>query len=199
MADRRGYSADDITVFGFPEAVFRRPGMFFGVGLGHPDLATRVLTRVLGHSLHPAAAVGPPHTARAHAEVRGDFEFAVTDDLADRSDLGYHGTLLGPSRLDAALAAALSTRTTVEVWRDGRGRRQELHGLRPASAVEEFAAPPGTGTRVEVELDPAHFGGPLGGIDALDLHGEWCADTGGPGRVLVRDLRGANPVEHRYT
>jgi hypothetical protein len=120
----------------------------------------------------------------------------VADDLvADARDaawprLGYYGSLLGPDRWTCAAAAVLSTRTVVEVWRDGRGFRQELSGLRPVEVPQEIDAPAGKGTRVLFELDSTWVGAALStDLASLDLHGPHCDAPLGPGRVTLRDLR----------
>ncbi|SOE07494.1 hypothetical protein [Streptomyces sp. Ag109_G2-15] len=63
------------------------------------------------------------------------------------SAAGYHGALLGPERWTGAAAAALGTRTVVEVWRDGHGVRQELAGIRPGAARSGWCHPAGPARR----------------------------------------------------
>ncbi|GII58948.1 hypothetical protein Pth03_73370 [Planotetraspora thailandica] len=196
MAEHR-YSAADITILEFDDSVRTRTAMYFRASRESPELATRVLSEVVGHALHPATRVGPPHTARAHAEISADLAFSVEDDLTDALDdqgrprPGYYDSLLGPDRWLSGAAAALSGRTVVEVWRDGRGFRQELAGLRPLGAPEEFEPSAGGGTRLSCELDPALFA-PGSAIttdlDSLDLHGTHCPEPHG-GHVTIRDLR----------
>ncbi|MGI8334787.1 hypothetical protein ACRYCC_32955 [Actinomadura scrupuli] len=196
-----GYSAADIQVLEFDESVRARPGMYFGVGRENAALATEVLGSVLVHALHPAARLAPTHTPRVHAEVFADLAFAVADDQAGLAGdggiprLGYHGSLLGTDRWLLAAAAAVSARVIVEVWRDGRGHCQELSGLRPVTMPQEFDAPPGSGTKVTFELDRIYFGPDAAitsDLNALDLHGPYCTDPPGPGRVTIRDLRRGN-------
>ncbi|MFD4604406.1 hypothetical protein ACFWPQ_41120 [Streptomyces sp. NPDC058464] len=207
MAEKT-YSAADIQVVEFDLHVRATPSMYFGVGRGSPELATRVLCAVLGHALHPATRVAPAHTPRVEAEVHGDLRFWVADDQADaldaqdRPQLGYYGSLLGPDRWNSAAAAALSARTVIEVWRGGHGFRQELAGLRPIEEPREFDAPAGAGTRVAFELDQEHAGAGAALADdlgSLDLHGPHCRDPRGPGRVVLRDLRDpGSPAEVCY-
>lgn len=161
-----------------------------------------------GVRLHPAARVAAPHALRIRAEVSGDLAFAVEDDRADALDglgsarPGYHGSLLGPERWVSAAAAAVCSRTVVEVWRDGRGLRQELAGLRPLTEPREVDAPAGAGTRVRFELAGAYFGDGrviTADLTSLDLHGPYCDNPAGPGEVTLLDLRhGATPVVSRY-
>ncbi|WP_392969910.1 hypothetical protein [Streptomyces sp. LN245] len=73
--------------------------------------------------------------------------------------------------------------------------------MRPTGAPEEFEAPPGCGTRVAFELDPAYFGSGAAitaDLSALDLHGPYCTERDGPGYVVLRDHRdGGAPTESR--
>ncbi|WP_340380136.1 hypothetical protein U5640_31650 [Streptomyces sp. SS7] len=193
------HSAADIRIVEGVEAVRRRPGMYFGVGLDSPHLPTRAFEQVVGWSLHPAARVAPVHALRVEAEILGDLAFRVVDDASEalREDgtprLGF-GSLIGPDRWCGWAVSALSARTVIEVWRDGRGLRQELTGGRPLAEPERFAPPAGAGTRTEWELDEA-FLAPGAAITAalgsLDLHGSACAQSDGPVRLLLRDLRRA--------
>ncbi|SNY44938.1 hypothetical protein [Paractinoplanes atraurantiacus] len=186
------YSAADLTVLSMTDAVRRRPGMFFAPG---PDLATRVLCTVIGHAFHPAATVAAAHTPRVVADITAGLAFSVTDDQAaadpDRPRLGYDGTLLTPERWSYAAAVAVSTHTSVETWRDGRGFRQSLTGLHPLKPPEPLTAPAGAGTRVAYVLDPAFFGPAAITADlaALDVHGPRRTAPSGPGEVLIRDHR----------
>lgn len=115
--------------------------------------------------------------------------------------LGYYGSLLGSGRWLSAAGAVVSSRAVVEVWREGRGFRQELARLRPTRAPEEFETPPDSGTRVAFEPDPAYFGSGAAvtaDLSALDLHGPYCTERGGPGYVVLRDHRdGGDPAESR--
>ncbi|WP_035802908.1 DNA topoisomerase IV subunit B family protein [Kitasatospora mediocidica] len=208
MTENR-YSAADIKVLDFIEHIRRRPGMYFSVGPDNPALATHVLHHVLGSALHPDARLAPDHTLRVSAEISANLAFAVTDDQAGPTDsqgmpaLGYYDSLLGPDRLWSAAAAALSHRAVVEVWRDGRGLRQVLAAMRPETAPKQFEPPHGSGTRVAFELDPDYFS-PLAAISSdlgsLDLHRPHCAEGGGSGHVVIRDLRtGAIPAEWHYS
>jgi hypothetical protein len=135
---------------------------------------------------------------RVVVEIMTDLAFSVTDEQASFLDerglprLGYYGSLLGSDLWLSAAATAVSFRAVVEVWRDGSGRRQELTHLRPVGVPEEFEAPPGCGTRVTFELDPAYFGSGAAisnDIDSLDLHGPYCSEYDGPGYVVLHDRR----------
>jgi hypothetical protein len=181
------YAAEHLTVLEVDEAVRRRPGMYFGVAREDPRFATAVLRAVLLHALHPSAALAPDHTPRVYAEITADLAFTVTDDQADLGR-GYFGSLLTPHRWASAAAAAVSVRTLVEVWKDGRGRRQELAGLRPVGSPADYAAPAGAGTRMSFELAPA---APIAAdLAALDVHGDpECASRPGSGFVRIRDSR----------
>jgi DNA gyrase/topoisomerase IV subunit B len=198
------YSIPDITVLEFDDAVRRWPGMYFGVGKEDPRLVTRIFCAVVDHAFHPAAAVAARHTPVVVAEITADLAFSVTDDQADTMAggdaprLGYYGSLLTTSRWMSAAAAAVSSRTTVEVWRDGLAFRQTLMGMQPLEPPEEFTAPAGAGTRVTYVLDPAYIGPALITTDVanLDLHGPGCSGITGSGRVEIRDLRSQPLNEH---
>ncbi|WP_223190911.1 hypothetical protein [Nonomuraea terrae] len=186
----------DITVLDFDEHVRKRPGMYFGVALGDPRLPTQVLSAVAGHVAHPAASVAEVHSLSAGIDIVGDLCLRVTVDQPhawqDAPALGYFGSLLGPEWWQPAAAAALCEKASVEMWRDGRGFRQDLAGLRPVSEVEVFDPPTGSGTRMTFTLDPrdlrpgAAFPADLEGID---VHGPYCDAAHGPGRIILRDHR----------
>jgi DNA gyrase/topoisomerase IV subunit B len=202
-----GYSAADITVLSMADAVRKRPGMYFEVGPGDPRLATNVLCAVVRHAFHPPARVADSHTTRVVVEITADLAFSVTDDQAetltspDTPKLGYEKSLLTPTRWLCAAAAAVSSQTTVEIWREGQGFRQRLTGLSPSGPPAQFPAPVGSGTRVAYVLDPAFFGSAVitSDIGTLDVHGPHCADDVGPGEIVVRDHRSDNSsTEQRY-
>ncbi|MGW3245654.1 hypothetical protein [Streptomyces sp. NPDC001070] len=192
------YDPSRIVLLEFDAAVRARPGMYFRHGRGDRRLPTSVLCAVTGHVLHPATAVAAVHSLSALVEITGDLAFTVTFDEPHSWEgheglaTGHFGALPGPEWLYPAAAAALSTRAVAEVWRGGRGFRQELRGIRPCSVPREYAAPAGSGTRWEFVLDADYFG-----QDAslaaepgrLDPCGPDCAEPAGPGYVLVRDLR----------
>jgi hypothetical protein len=145
------------------------------------------------------AGVGSYPTPRYQQPAPARTELILGD---DSPRLGYEGSLLTPNRLSSAAAAAVSSQTLIEVWRDGQGFRQTLIGLRPVKPPAPFSAPPGAGTRATFVLDPAFFGSATITTDlaALDVHGPDCADAGGPGEIILRDHRGTNrSAEHRYT
>ncbi|WP_416971194.1 hypothetical protein [Streptomyces sp. 4F14] len=183
------YDESCLTVLTMEEFVLRRPGMHFRVGLRDPRLTGEVLSAVVGHSLHPATEVAEPHSLCVEVEIQADLEFSIADDRADALDAesrplqGYNDSLLGPNRNFAAAAAALSTETVVEVWRDGRGFRQTLRRLHPLTEPAEFTPPPAEGTRIRFRLDPAHFTTPL------PAHVPACGHDAGAGRLRVADLR----------
>jgi len=154
------YSAADITLLSFEEAVRKRPVMYFGAGSASPDLPTSILRGVINDALHP---VGGGHR-RADAEVTADLRFTVTDDqLPDLDHLGeprpgFYGSLIGKTRWALAAAAALSTRTLIEVRAGGRGWRQELTGTAPDRPEPFTASGQADGTRVTFDLSTAFLG-----------------------------------------
>jgi hypothetical protein len=187
------YDGAKLTVLEFDAAVRKRPAMYFGCTRQDPALATAVLRAVLIEATHPPATLAPVHAARVSVEITGDLAFTVTDDLVDSLvPSGYLGSLLTPARWGHAAAAALCARVSVEVWRDGRGVRQEHSGLRLVAAPVAFAAAPGAGTRVAYDLDPDHLAAGAAvtaDLASLDPCGVGCVEPGGPGDVVVRDLR----------
>ncbi|GIH93932.1 hypothetical protein ACFFMN_15730 [Planobispora siamensis] len=50
--ERQRYSAADITVLSWDEAVRKRLAMYFGVDRRHPDLPTRILAALIMDALH---------------------------------------------------------------------------------------------------------------------------------------------------
>lgn len=201
------YSSAHIRVLELDEAVRSRPGMYFGLGRGNPDLPTRVLAAVLAHALHPATKLAPTHSPSVYAEVFDDLAFSVTDDQASPFDggtpqPGVFGSLLGTDRWLWAAAAAVSSCAVVEVWREGRGFRRTLAALRPSGPREVFDAPPGRGTKVTFHLCPSYFGEAAAisrDLTDLDLHGRDCAVPPGPGWVTLLDLRRgpeSSPIEY---
>ena len=193
------YETEGVRVLRFDEAVRARPGMYFGVGLGDPRLATKVFEAVVGHAFHPAASVARAHLPMVTAEITGDLAFSVVDDQVtawDRQGVarrGYFDSLMTSDRWQAAAAAAVSARTVVEVWRDGAGLRQELDHLRPTAGPQPFDPPPGRGTGMRFELDPEFFGTAAitAAVEALTLHGPDCTRGSGPGRISISDRRRA--------
>ncbi|MFF0578253.1 hypothetical protein [Streptosporangium saharense] len=190
------YSAAHITVREFDESVRERPGMYFEVGLDNPRLPITLLSVAAQHALHPATRVAQEHSLTSMIEILGALRFRVTINQRhtwpDSPPLGYHDSLIGPEWWLLAAIGALCETTTVEIWCDGRGFRQELAGLRPRTAVRGFEPPPGSGTRITFALDAqnlppgAAFPADLGG---LDVHGPYCAAADGPGTVVIRDHR----------
>ncbi|WP_431915834.1 hypothetical protein [Nonomuraea jabiensis] len=192
--ERRRYSAADITVLSWDDAVRRRPAMYFGVDRQHPDLPTRILTAVLIDALH----LRHGEHRKASAEIIADLCFTVVDDQTRETDergdpkVDHLGSLLDRQRWMQAAATALSVRTVIEVWVEGHGLRQELAGTQPLAPPREVVAPVANGTMVTYELDHSYFtpGAAISpSLEGLDLHGEWCARYPMAGSVAVRDLR----------
>ena len=162
--DRKAYTAADITVLSFEEAVRKRPGMYFRTGPESPDLPTSILLEVVYDALHPADG----GHRQVDVEVTADLRFTVTaDQPPDLDDLGepkpgLYGSLIGKSRWALAAAAALSTRTHIEIWADGRGWRQELTGTIPARPEPFTASAQADGTRVTFDLSSAFL--PAGAV-----------------------------------
>ena len=188
------YNAADITVLEFDAAVLKRPGMYFGVGLDDPRLLSMVLSAVAGHALHSATRVAAEHSLSTVIDILGDLRFRLTMDQPhtwrDAPPLGYFGSLLGPEWWLLAAAATLCTETSVEMWCNGGGFRQELAGLRPLAAPRMFKPPVGSGTRITFTLNPHNL--PPGSalptdLGNLDLHSPDCAAMNG--HLTIRDHR----------
>lgn len=188
----------------FDEAVRRRPGMYFGVGLRDPRLPASLLGAVGGHVLHPPTRTAEAHSLRGLIEITGDRDFTAVVDLPPCGDepnlpaTNYFEYLNGAGWWLLAAVMALCERVVVEEWQDGQAFRQELVGIRPRSGPEAIEPPPGRGIRVTFALDPEYVGHGMalpGDLEHLDLHGSDCAVPEGPGRVIVRDLRAARAAQ----
>ncbi|GAA1626489.1 hypothetical protein GCM10009733_024040 [Nonomuraea maheshkhaliensis] len=203
-SEAQRYSAADITVLEFDAAVLKRPGMYFGVGLDDPRLPALALSAATRHALHPATRVAEDHSLTSEIVVLGDLCFTVTIDQqhswSASPPLGYFDSILGPEWWLLAAIATLCTSTTVEMWSDGRGFRQELAGLHPLSPVQRVDPQPGSGTGITFAIDghnlppSAAFPTDLGTIDA---HGTDCTAADGPGYVVIRDDRPGNQSSTR--
>ncbi|MEV0903203.1 hypothetical protein [Actinoplanes sp. NPDC049802] len=156
-SDLPEYDSSMIEVLEFDKAVRKRPGMYFGAGQDDPSLPTRMLAVILWRPLHTGA---DPHTSHVTAEITGNLIVTIADDQAETLTVNGHGALLSPERWEYQAAAALTARTSLEVWRDGRGFRQELAGARPLRPPTPFSPPPGSGTRVTFTSTPVNSGRP---------------------------------------
>ncbi|MFE2477750.1 hypothetical protein [Streptomyces sp. NPDC059389] len=192
------YEAAQIKVLEFDASIRKRPSMYFGVGQGDPALPASVLCTVAVHALHPATGVAREHTLRTVIEITDSLSFTMTMDqphsweASGAPALGYYDSLLGPEWWLPAAAAALCERAAVEMWCAGRGFRQDLAGIRPLTAPQEFEPPAGSGTKVTFALDPEYVGAASAlptDLEHLDLHGPHCSAAAGPGHVTIRDLR----------
>ncbi|MEU4508360.1 hypothetical protein AB0G05_02585 [Nonomuraea wenchangensis] len=190
------YSAADITVLEFDAAVLQRPALYFGAGPDDPGFPAVALSAVARHALHPAPRVAAEHSLSVRIDILGDLRFRLTMNQPhtwrDSPPPGYFGSLLGAEWWLPAAVAVLCTETSVEMWRGGRGFRQELAGLRPLAAPRAYEPPDGSGTRIAFALDPRRLpaGSVLpGGLEGLDPHGRNCAAPGRPGLLTVRDHR----------
>jgi DNA gyrase/topoisomerase IV subunit B len=199
--DRDEYAAAHITLLSFEEAVRKRTGMYFGVARDSPDLPTNVLRAVIDDALHP---VGDGHCT-VDIAVTADLSFTVIDDQPlSLDDLGepkpgFYDSLVDRRRWALAAAAALSSRTLIEIRASQRGWRQELTGVVPARPEPFAARGEADGTRVTFELDPAFLA--PGAIistspERLRAWGAGCATCADPSRadaLTVRDCRGPRP------
>ncbi|MDT0455020.1 hypothetical protein RM550_04595 [Streptomyces sp. DSM 41527] len=188
------YTADQIQVVTFAESVRARPAMYFRVGRDSPELPTEVLQTVAWDALHHDDGTH----GRISVEIRSDLSFTVEDDRRHTADElgnplpGFFNSLFDKERWAPAAAAALSVRTIIEVWLDGRGFRQELAGSAPTGPWEEFTAPVANGTLATFELDPAYCAPGEAIAWALlpsELHGEKCDQHPSLATFQIRDLR----------
>ncbi|MFB6508014.1 hypothetical protein ACFYXP_29645 [Streptomyces sp. NPDC002466] len=187
-------TADQLRVIAFEEHVRARPAMYFRVERDSPELPTEVLQRVVWDALHRRDGTH----GQISVEITSDLSFTVEDDQLHGADErrrplpGFYESLLDKDRWAPAAAAALSVRTIVEVWLDGHGYRQELHGVAPAGAWEECLARRPYGTRTTFHLDPSYFGPGEAIAWALrpeELHGEGCEAHPSPATFAIHDLR----------
>jgi hypothetical protein len=195
--NREAYSAGHITVLSFEEAVRKRTGMHFRVAPDSPELPSSILRGVIQDALHPA---GGGHCTVV-AEVTADLCFTVADDqslfLSDlgEPEPGFYDALIDKRRWALAGAAALSSRTTIEIKAGGRGWRQELTGVVPAHP-EAFAAPgEADGTRATFELDAGFLapGAPISTsperLRAWEADCDRCAGLRRADVLTIRDRR----------
>lgn len=188
------YTADQIQVITFEEHVRARPAMYFRVGKDSPELPTEVLQKVVWDALHH----GDGAHGQISVEIGSDLSFTVEDDQRRTVDEqgrplpGFFESLLDKGRWEPAAAAALSVRTVVEVWLDGRGYCQELAGATPVGAWEEIGTSRLSGTRTTFHLDPSYCGpGEAIAWSLLpdELHGYECDALPSPVTFPIRDLR----------
>jgi len=196
------YTAADIKVLSFEDAVRKRTGMYFAVAPNSPDLPTNIVRGVIDDALHP---VGNDAHHTVDIEITTDLCFMVTDDQPPAFDdvgepmPGFYGSLIDKRRWALAAAAALSSHTLVEVRAGGRGWRQELTGATPNSVEPFAAAGESDGTRVTFQLDAdfiASGAAIITEIHQLQPRGKGCAtcaDTPRAGTLTVRDRRPPAP------
>ncbi|MEU7965413.1 hypothetical protein AB0D09_18310 [Streptomyces sp. NPDC049097] len=181
------------------EHVRRCPQMYFLVEQGSPELPTEVLRAVAWDALHRRDG----RHGQISVEIGSDLSFTVESDQRPSADERerllpeFFGSLLDifdMQRWAPSAAAALSARTVIEVWLDGRGYRQELAGMDPASPREEFIAPKLFGTRTTFHLDPS-FCGPGEAVawalrpEELHREGGTCKEHSSPTTFPIHDLR----------
>lgn len=191
------FTIEPLRVVDFVEHVRRRPEMYFLVEQGSPELPTEVLRAVAWDALHRRDG----RHGQISVEIGSDLSFTVESDQRPSADERerhlprFFGSLLDMfdlQRWAPSAAAALCVRTVMEVWLDGHGYSQELVGMDPTGAWEEFSAPKPFGTRITFHLDPS-FCGPREAIAwALrpeELHGEACKEHPSPTTFPISDLR----------
>ncbi|AWZ08236.1 MULTISPECIES: hypothetical protein [unclassified Streptomyces] len=188
------YTADQLRVMVFEEHVRARPAMYFRVERDSPELPTEVLQRVVWDALHRRDGMH----GQISVEITSDLSFTVEDDQLRSVDEeqrllpGFCESLLDKDRWAPAAAAALSVRTVIEVWLDGRGHHQELAGVAPVGVWEECPVRRPYGTRTTFHLDPSYFGPGEAIAWALrpeELHGEGCEAHLSLATFPIRDLR----------
>lgn len=195
-------TADDIEVMSAEQAFRLRPGLFFHSVPADAEFLSHVVSGLLSWALHRATREPGPGGLRATLTISDDLAFTVSDDQVTAFDPlnapGVDGDqsfvrLVGP---EVAPVAAISARTRVEIWRDGRGFRQDLHGLTPTAPPEPFVAPAGAGTVAQFYLDAQYVGSERSlpaEFSSIDLHGAHCCDDSPTtGFVAIRDARNPN-------
>ncbi|MFB8118201.1 hypothetical protein ACFC51_20200 [Streptomyces sp. NPDC055962] len=187
-------TADQHRVIAFEEHVRACPAMYFRVERDSPELPTEVLQRVAWDALHRRDGTH----GQISVEITSDLSFVVEDDQLHSADErqsplpGFYASLLDKDRWAPAAAAALSVRTIIEVWLDGRGYSQELDRVAPTGAWEERLARRPYGTRTTFHLDPSYFGPGEAIAWALrpeELHGEVCEGHPSGTMFAIHDLR----------
>jgi DNA gyrase/topoisomerase IV subunit B len=154
------YTAADIQVVAFEESVRNRPAMYFRCARTNPALPAEVVRTVVGDA--PTERADGP--ARVRVVVETDHRFTVTDnaiptnlDPDGRPSPGFYGSLLPRRRWPLAAAAALSSRTWIEIRTSSQSWSQELHGTTPVGPPQTGGPADTPGTRVTFELDATYF------------------------------------------
>ncbi|MFC9261314.1 hypothetical protein ACFT25_16035 [Streptomyces hydrogenans] len=193
------FTVEPLRMVDFVEHVRRRPAGYFLVEQGSPELPTEVLRAVAWDALHCCDG----RHGQVSVEIGSDLSFTVESDQRSSPDERerllpeFFGSLLDMfdmRRWAPSAAAALSVRTVIEVWLDGRGYRQELAGMDPTGPREEFMAPKPFGTRTTFHLDPS-FCGPGEAIawalrpEELHREGGTCKESSSPTTFPIHDLR----------
>lgn len=161
MGERK-YTAKDLVLFTFEEVVRRHGYGWFGSDRNDTALPTYILHTVINDALH-SEKDGPHYVVRV--EISSDLSFTVVDDQipcldADGKPMrGYYASMIPISgRWALGAAAALSSRTTVTIWTNGKGWHQELVDAVPtAEPASHPPLSPSSGTRVTFDLDPGHL------------------------------------------
>jgi DNA gyrase/topoisomerase IV subunit B len=154
------YSAASIRIISFEESVRTRPQMYFGCARDDPALATAVARAVVGHALYE------PSVGRVDVTVliESDLRFAVADNSPAISlgpdgqpPCGFFDSLLDRRYWAPAAAAAMSTRTVIEIYVQDRVWRQELSGTEVVGPPRDGGPAGRAGTRITFELDAGYF------------------------------------------
>lgn len=167
-------SSHPLRILTLPEAVRRRPGMYFGVPREDPAVMAAVARTA---AMEPFQLAGNP-PVRVRLTIESGTSFTLEDDLppltgADgRPEPGFYGSLIDSRRGLLAAAAAVSVQTTIEVraggraWRTGLASGQQMRDRdvtgypgedEPALPLHQHRTSAPDGTKATLTLDTSWF------------------------------------------
>jgi hypothetical protein len=159
--DRRTWKPHDasLAAHSFAEAVRRRPHMVLGLDRDNPALVSSLLAAIVADALADRGVGRPDVTIT----IESDLSFAAADtdstrglDSSGQPANALYQTLLDRRRWPIAVAAALSTRTVLEVVIAGVAWRQEFKQIDPTPPEQSPTDRP-DGTLAAFDLDADYF------------------------------------------